>query len=416
MPDSTPHATIPASGNSHCPSLNPPVGAQNPRVLAETHGRETVLYQRRGHRVIHLNQASTAVWNRCDGTRSVTQLARELCDEFGFEPCAALSATRALVTQLTAGDFVVRGELDRVLAQNERNYSSATVEWAWVQRYEVLGVGLTVRTNDRRAAETLERCMQVFATQRPASPSDFVFSVVAFSDGDGETVYDAARETPTEGAAKLLVKADTFDTAVMETIVRINSSTIHASRLYGLHAAGLTFGGRTVALPATRNAGKSTLAAAAMQLGFGYLSDENVAIDWTDDPIVVPYPKPLWLSEWTLDTLEIDRSVVAWDAPEYKDSLVEPAALGGFVASDGRRVTDVVNAVRHDGPARIEPMTQGAGAALLIEHTFDRDLDPERVFRYAQVMARKCAFWTLRYADPQEAIGLLAEHLTSGPS
>lgn len=392
-----------------CEAINPKVGSKSPGVLAEHHGCEMVLYQRQGHRVIYLNQASAAVWDLCDGTRSVSQIAQHLCGEFGFDITDAMTATRALVTQFTAGEFVERSELDRVLARNGRDYASSTVEWVWAQRYELLGVGIIVRTNDRLAADTLSHCMEIFEAPGQAAPADMVFSVIAHTGDDGETIYDAARETPTEGAAKLLVKADTFDTAVMETIVRINSSIIHASRLFGLHAAGLTCGDRTLVIPATRNAGKSTLAAAALQLEFGYLSDENVALNWTDEPVVVPYPKPLWLSGWTLETLGIGGSACAWEAPEYKDSIVEATSIGGCIAPANRRITDVIDPERHDGPASLEPMSRAAGAALLIEHTFDRDLDPERVFRYAQVVARKCEFWKLRYSDPIEAVRLLEE-------
>lgn len=386
------------------------MGSRSARVLSEAHGCETVLYQRLGHKVIHLNQASVAVWENCDGHQTVADLANQLCRRFGFEMADAIDATRSLVTQLVLGDFVDRNELDGLLASHGRPYATPTVAWLWAQRYEMLGVGVVIRSNDQHAADTLRRCLEIFETDAPSGDADLVFSVVQFLNDDGDAVFDAARETPGEGTAKLLVKADTFDSAVMETIVRINSSVIHAARLFGLHAAGLTLGDRTLVIPATRNAGKSTLAAAALQLGFGYLSDEDVALNWTDEPIVIPYPKPLWLSGWTVEQLGISQTALTWDPPEYKDAIVAATAIGGSVASPGRRITDVINPERRDGPPSLEPMTPGAGAALLIEHTFDRDLDPERVFRYAQTVARECTFWRLSYSDPTAAAQLLKGH------
>lgn len=63
-----------------------------------------------------------------------------------------------------------------------------------------------------------------------------------------------------------------------------------------LHAAGLADdAGRVVALVAPSGSGKTTAARTLARLGFGYVTDETVAVD--RDGSVLPYPKPLSVIE-----------------------------------------------------------------------------------------------------------------------
>jgi hypothetical protein len=46
-------------------------------------GAETLIYDESRHLAFCLNRVSSAVWNRCDGVRSVPEIAAELSAEFG---------------------------------------------------------------------------------------------------------------------------------------------------------------------------------------------------------------------------------------------------------------------------------------------------------------------------------------------
>ncbi|MCO6510276.1 MAG: PqqD family protein [Aridibacter famidurans] len=71
-----------------------PVHRQNDLVVQEV-DRELLVYDLNSHRAISLNETAAAVWNLCDGTRSVEDLAESLSKRF-LEPVPAEAVLLAL--------------------------------------------------------------------------------------------------------------------------------------------------------------------------------------------------------------------------------------------------------------------------------------------------------------------------------
>ena len=75
-----------------------------------------------------------------------------------------------------------------------------------------------------------------------------------------------------------------------------------STRFLLVHAAGVERAGRAVMLPGASGAGKTTLAAGLVVAGFGYLTDELVALS-ADGASIAPFPKSLALDAGSLAAL-----------------------------------------------------------------------------------------------------------------
>jgi hypothetical protein len=94
----------------------------------------------------------------------------------------------------------------------------------------------------------------------------------------------------------------TLDAAMSYLQWTINQVAIdEAESMVLLHASGVRLGDRVAVFPAASNSGKSTLAAGMVRAGFGYLTDEAVAIELSTGALHA-YPKPLSLDpgSWAL--------------------------------------------------------------------------------------------------------------------
>jgi PqqD family protein of HPr-rel-A system len=79
------------------------VGVLNPKkrddVSARVIAGETVVLDRDGGRVHQLNATASYVWERCDGSASPTEIARDLSEQYDVEPDQAASDVAILVGQ-----------------------------------------------------------------------------------------------------------------------------------------------------------------------------------------------------------------------------------------------------------------------------------------------------------------------------
>jgi hypothetical protein len=142
---------------------------------------------------------------------------------------------------------------------------------------------------------------------------------------------------------------------------------LETTPMVAVHAGAVRWNGHGLLLPGAQGAGKTTLTAALVQDGAGYLTDEAAAFDGNR---VLPYPKPLSLSVASLAALglppgpqdpAIDRHVLAAD-------------LGGEVMTEPCRISAVVfptySADR--APAAL-PIGRGQAMLWLAEETFHFD-------------------------------------------
>ncbi|MET0554792.1 MAG: HPr-rel-A system PqqD family peptide chaperone [Vicinamibacteria bacterium] len=68
-------------------------------VSARVIAGETVVLDRDGGRVHQLNATASYVWERCDGSASPTEIARDLSEQYDVEPDQAASDVTSLVGQ-----------------------------------------------------------------------------------------------------------------------------------------------------------------------------------------------------------------------------------------------------------------------------------------------------------------------------
>jgi hypothetical protein len=163
-----------------------------------------------------------------------------------------------------------------------------------------------------------------------------------------------------------------------------------------LHAAGLSRGGRALALVGRSGAGKST---ASQVLGqhLGYLSDETVAVE--GDGRVSPYPKPVsvitdpgapWVkAEWSPDELGLRKAS-------------EPAYLVGVVVLE----RDPVHAV----PQLAELPLIDAMLAVIAQSSSLTMLD-RPLHRLAEVLSLSGGPYALRYNEIGDCVDLLGDIL-----
>ncbi len=176
-------------------------------------------------------------------------------------------------------------------------------------------------------AELGQRLDVLLAGLRALGPVDHHFTVTA--SGDGTTVdvrrdgVDIALYPRPSAAIAALVRA-------------VNQAAADASEEFLLlHAGALDAAGTGVLLPAASGAGKSTLVAALAASGFGYLSDELVALDMPSGELL-PYPKPITLKPGGLAVLadrlgesDPEPAPGAWDLAQLPVGPGTPRAIGG---------------------------------------------------------------------------------------
>ncbi len=165
-----------------------------------------------------------------------------------------------------------------------------------------------------------------------------------------------------------------------------------------VHAAGLAFpDGRVIALVGESGAGKTTATRALCRTdgpaGFGYVTDETVAVD--ADLRVRPFPKPLALVE-NGPTPKVHRG------PDDLGLATAPArlTLAGVVLL--RRDAE------HRGPPRVTPVAQLDLMAALVPHTSALTRLPDPVRRLADLVGR-CAGYAVRYREADDLAGGLGE-------
>lgn len=165
--------------------------------------------------------------------------------------------------------------------------------------------------------------------------------------------------------------------------------------LLRLHAGGVERGGRLVVLPGGMEAGKTTLVAGLLRRGFGYASDEVVALD-RDTLALRPYPKPLSIDPGSWEVLadlapQLDAALAArlpaqWQVPAH--------AIGAPVAAAGSLPALLVFP-QHDPQAAttLTPISAADAALELTRCTFD--FEAPRDLPALGLLAERCARYRL---------------------
>lgn len=126
-----------------------------------------------------------------------------------------------------------------------------------------------------------------------------------------------------------------------------------------IHAGAVVRNGAAVLVPAAMEVGKSSLTAALVQRGYGYLSDEYGALK-LDTGEAHPFPKRITLAPDTLRYLPgleerlHDRQGLSG---QLTDRYAGPADLGGSIAAPAPVDVVIFPSVIRGGPPRLNPLT-----------------------------------------------------------
>jgi hypothetical protein len=238
---------------------------------------------------------------------------------------------------------------------------------------EVLGVTVRLRAEPARAAELGDWFGDLL---RPTRPGDPVVELTATG-------------------------------TVAQTLAELTAAAVAASPLLCMHA-GVVSGPRgLLTFPGFSGLGKTTLTAALVRAGFGYVSDEALAVDRGTGQ-VSPFARPLGLSA---EVWPMFDGLLGPPPPAGTEGLARPAALG-TVDTRGGTVRDIILATRvASGSASVEAAPRAEAVRVLLTRAFNHYADPAASFRAVVGLVRGARVWQVRYSQAPELAAVLADQL-----
>jgi hypothetical protein len=242
---------------------------------------------------------------------------------------------------------------------------------------------------------------ELYEPLRAPGEAEHVLSVRAAGDGDRpwwEVHLDGVRVLRTRAASiafrQLLWEAN------QQAIDRTTDRVL-------VHAAAAARGGDAVVIVGPMGAGKSTLVAALVGAGLGYLTDEVVALDPASG-LVQPYPKYLSvgpaLAHLTPPRPAAVRMVVG-DQHLVPVAALRPDALAG----PSRPRTVVLPRYEQGAGVTLTPIAPPDALSAVAEHAFHLDRDGPRVLRTVATMVEGATCWSLVSGDVDAARDALLE-------
>ncbi len=250
-------------------------------------------------------------------------------------------------------------------------------------------------------ADALDRLLAPFRRTPCGVPGRRRYSLVASKGGEPphHSVYrDCSIALRSESWAKL----------AEGVLAELNLQAIDGYREFAAHAGAVAMGDRVVAFPAASGDGKSTLTAACVGAGFAYVSDEALCVELASGR-VVPYPKPIMLSERSRLLLGLPPPAGHLEGGD--EAAITPEELGSAPAEGKLRLTDVIRLVRAPGRPRLRPLPSAEAMATLLRMSFNHYKRPRESFELASRLARDSRSWALEYDDPRAAAELLHDRL-----
>lgn len=211
------------------------------------------------------------------------------------------------------------------------------------------------------------------------------------------------RVTGPDGPA---AEAPSLEAALVDVATRLNHRALAEVEGLAVHAGVVQVAGGCAALVATSGTGKSTLVAALLRAGAGYVSDEALVVDRTTGGLI-GYPRPLGLSPWSGAAVGLPVAPAA-----LPETLVAPGVLGSVQAGPLAPLRFVVALTRSDGgPGDVEQLSRQDGAALLLRHAFNHWRDPSSSFAVVHRLAADAEVLQLRLGSPSRSAGQLLDRM-----
>lgn len=280
--------------------------------------------------------------------------------------------------------------------------------------------GLSAKTSIRHQA--LSALFDVLVSPSAAAAIGPILAPFRCADGRGRIVLAAETvpvlalldlSTPMRerfvvfAAGELVLEATQLGQAIDQFSWQLNGLVAVTARdFFLLHAGCVTVpdADEAIVIPAESGSGKSSLTAALVEAGFGYLSDEFAPIDPVSG-LVHPYPKPINLK---VGSRGLFPSLDRVNAPGDDHWHVTAEELGGSTIAEPRPVRYVVLPTWAPGStATVSALTGAQTVLALCEHALGM---PFYGSRAVDLMARLCPDMTSRritYRSSREAVELV---------
>lgn len=265
-------------------------------LIADIDGDRVVWDSIRRH-VHRLNPTAAAIWDRCDGRRTVGEIALVVGHDFGIDSATVQADVLALLDELKTEQLLDDGELivpvpEPAVPMPRSGAAAATGrslvgDRAWTTThgpFRAFDFTFDVCTDDPQVGAFLGDALVGLTPTEPAAPSHR---------------YSFRRQRPSSTRTVLsldgtaLMRAPRPARVVDYFFWHLNRMAVRSAggRLL-IHAGSVVVDGRLVVMAAASGSGKSTLTAGLSLGGARYLSDECVGLDPATG-IAWPYPKPI---------------------------------------------------------------------------------------------------------------------------
>lgn len=373
-----------------------------------------------GHRVL-LNASAALIFTAFDDRRELSDVVEQLMRETGMAADELTPDVLATVDRLLAQGMLTRDDLAVSAQRDDSEAADAdgdeaddpTIGPRWSLGSGVrdaAGTAVVVRVEPEALAPDVEAALGALPRIDATTSDSHAVRIDIIADGaaDGKTVQivvdGRVRNSHVPSSSVVAHLFDRLDAVLADDTPGLR-----------FHAGAVERDGDVVVVLGQSGHGKSTLTAALVQAGWGYLSDELVAVDAATFD-VAPYARPLDLNQYSLDQLGLDGADIVTGSRKDK---VFPGRLGR-VSAGGRVAAIIVltGESTEDGQLVTElPAAEAVMAMLAL--TFAATFDDAGAL---ESLARLCvATPTMRLyrapiAEMVRAVeGVIASALSSGP-
>ena len=274
--------------------------------------------------------------------------------------------------------------------------------------FDALGFRFRVVADDRRLARHIG---EVFADLTMPGPDGHRYAFRATASPAGHPRCELTLDE------RLMFAAPAPESLLTSLVQHVNRRAVEGCDLLTLHAGGVESGGMGLVFPGVMEAGKTTLVAGLVRAGFGYLTDEAVAID-RESLLIRPYPKPLSLEpgSWPLfpelepqaDLATDQYKAYEWQVPT---AAIRPGALGRSCP------VGVVVFPRYEPGAdtALEPIGRAEALVELAQNTFKfKDRSRDTLDQLAEVV-RPVACYRLTTGELDRAVEAVSSLAGAAP-
>lgn len=302
--------------------------------------------------------------------------------------------------------------LDEVLARGHTR-----PVWAGDRRF-------VVACADRAVVARLDHLLAGVPDAAPGAPAVVLEIRVTDRPGPGRPTnrYETGRHGGAGTVESLLASDDLAEHELVITRALNEAKLDGEPHLLHLHSAAVARDGRAVLIVGGSGDGKSTLAAALVQRGFAYVTDEQVTLR-PDDAAILPFARPVTLRRQVWPLFAGVTGVPPQDPgdAEWRRVEVSPYDLGA-VHADGPLVPAVIVVpgfeVGATTTSRPVPVVADVVERLALS-CHDVDRLGMAGFELLVELARRCAAHELVYGDlddaHREVVRVLAESPAHAP-